>query len=127
LDETAVGNLARRGASVFLNFWVPFSPIVSDHLAICLPSSVDLPAQMGAFKGLTGDRTALRWDKGQRWVMAADLKPGDVLIWQSDAVYHANLAQPSHEGDQEGVTEAALRRKSVDLRLWYFGTAAADR
>lgn len=125
LDETAVANLRARGGSLFLNFWVPFNAVLSDHLGLCLPSSVDIASQAAPFKGLTGDRTGLTWGPQQQWIVACDLRPGDVLIWQSDRVYHSNVAPA--EADHGMYISGGQRRRSVDLRLWYFQDTISDK
>ena len=115
---------SRLGTREFSStFWVPLAPVKQDHLGLCLPESVDLSKDPGGFKGMEGDRTGMHNREGHRWVYVPDLLPGDVLIWRSEVVYHANL-MPAHQasGAVLGSTSSHCidRRKSLDLRLIYF-------
>jgi len=122
LDERAVSNLKdKHGAFLFLNFWVPLNPVVRDHLGICCPEQVDIPRDSAGFKNLEGDYTGLNARAGHRWVYVPNLKPGDVIIWRSEIVYHASLTAIGSGGGPAFNYQPPAEpcRKSIDLRIWY--------
>lgn len=109
--HVAMENMSKRGISQCYNLWVPLLPVTSYPLGFVLPSSVDWDIDVGPFTCLAEtDRTSLRASSSTSfdWRYFPDLRPGDVLIWRSDLVFHSALCSPN---SPEG------RRLSVDLRL----------
>ena len=110
LDEQAVTNLKENMINpLFINAWVPLAPIPGPEysLGICVPAPC-WSTRICGFMGLEHDRTSLSSSEDDKWLYAADLMPGDVLLFDSHRTFHSSLTP---------IKETEPTRYSVDFRF----------
>ena len=89
LDEQGVRSFwQNQGLAEHFNFWIPLLDVKNEPIALCVASSV-LPGDQSAWCGI--DKTGLKYSKLHEWVYYPDLKPGDLLAWRSNWIYHGAL------------------------------------
>jgi len=108
LDEYSVENLNKEGHKHFYNAWIPRSTILSNPLALLDKSTIEQENITG-FCNLVSNRTAINFNENQFWFYFPLLQRGDVILWHSEAIFHASFITP---------TQQNATRNSVDMRIY---------